>query len=48
MLLAMLAGAENFVEIARFGEKKIELLRRFPVQGGDPVARPTPRYFCDD
>ena len=28
-LLAVLAGAESFVEIARFGEKKIELLRRF-------------------
>ena len=28
-LLAVLAGAECFVEIARFGEKKIELLRRF-------------------
>jgi hypothetical protein len=26
-LLAVLAGAESFVEIARFGEKKIELLR---------------------
>ena len=28
-LLAMLAGAEAFVDIARFGEKKIDLLRRF-------------------
>jgi predicted transposase YbfD/YdcC len=28
-LLAVLAGAETFVDIARFGEKKIELLRRF-------------------
>jgi len=28
-LLAVLAGAESFVEIARFGEKKIALLRRF-------------------
>jgi hypothetical protein len=24
-----LAGAETFVDIARFGEKKIEFLRRF-------------------
>jgi predicted transposase YbfD/YdcC len=28
-LLAVLAGAETFVDIARFGQKKIELLRRF-------------------
>jgi hypothetical protein len=28
-LLAVLAGAESFVEIARFGCKKLELLRRF-------------------
>ena len=28
-LLAVLAGAESFVDIARFGEKKLELLRRF-------------------
>jgi DDE_Tnp_1-associated len=36
-LLAVLAGAENFVEIARFGQKKIELLRRFlPFKGGTP------------
>ena len=28
-LLAVLAGAEVFVDIARFGEKKIDLLRRF-------------------
>ena len=36
-LLAVLAGAENFVEIARFGEKKIELLRRFlPFKDGTP------------
>ena len=27
-LLAVLAGAETFVDIARFGNKKIELLRR--------------------
>ena len=36
-LLAMLAGAECFVEIARFGDKKIELLRRFlPFKDGTP------------
>ena len=36
-LLAVLAGAESFVEIARFGCKKRELLRRFrPFLGGTP------------
>ena len=29
ILLAVLAGAETFTDIARFGEKKIQLLRRF-------------------
>ena len=28
-LLAVLAGAETFVDIARFGAKKLHLLRRF-------------------
>lgn len=28
-LLAVLAGAETIVDIARFGEKKLDLLRRF-------------------
>ena len=28
-LLAVLAGAETFVDIARFGAKKLALLRRF-------------------
>ena len=28
-LLAVLAGAETFVDIALFGEKKLDLLRRF-------------------
>ncbi len=28
-LLAVLAGAEAITDIARFGDKKIELLRRF-------------------
>src|SRR3984957_1796486 len=36
-LLAVLAGAESFVEIARFGEKKLDLLRRFrPFLDGTP------------
>jgi predicted transposase YbfD/YdcC len=35
--LAVLGGAETFVEIARFGEKKIDLLRRFrPFRDGTP------------
>ena len=34
----MLAGAETFVDIARFGEKKIALLRRFrPFRHGTPA-----------
>lgn len=36
-LLAVLAGAECFVEIARFGNKKLDLLRRFrPFAHGTP------------
>jgi len=36
-LLAVLAGAETIVDIARFGQKKIELLRRFlPFKDGTP------------
>jgi predicted transposase YbfD/YdcC len=36
-LLAVLAGAEGFVDIARFGKQKIELLRRFlPFENGTP------------
>ena len=36
-LMAVLAGAEAFTDIARFGEKKIDLLRRFrPFQNGTP------------
>ena len=36
-LLAVLAGAETFVDIARFGDKKLELLRRFrPFHDGTP------------
>ena len=36
-LLAVLAGAEAFTDIARFGEKKLDLLRRFrPFRDGAP------------
>ena len=36
-LLAVLGGAETFVDIARFGKKKIDLLRRFrSFRGGTP------------
>src|ERR1700692_3069222 len=36
-LLAVLGGAETFCDIARFGEKKISLLRRFlPFRDGTP------------
>jgi len=37
-LLAVLAGAETFADIARFGEKKLSLLRRFlPFRNGTPA-----------
>lgn len=37
-LLAVLAGAEAFTDIARFGEKKLDLLRRFrPYKDGTPA-----------
>jgi len=36
-LLAVLAGAESFVDIALFGERKLDLLRRFrPFRDGTP------------
>lgn len=36
-LLAVLAGAEAFTDIARFGQKKLDLLRRFrPFVDGKP------------
>ena len=36
-LLAVIAGAETIVDIARFGEKKLDLLRRFrPFRWGTP------------
>jgi predicted transposase YbfD/YdcC len=37
-LLAVLAGAETFTDMARFGEKKLSLLRRFrPFANGTPA-----------
>jgi hypothetical protein len=33
-LLAVLAGAETFTDIARFGENKLDLLRRHPQAPG--------------
>jgi hypothetical protein len=37
VLLAVLAGAESFVDIARFGHMKVAFLRRFrPFLGGTP------------
>ena len=37
-LVAVLAGAETFADIARFGEKKLSLLRRFlPFRDGTPA-----------
>jgi hypothetical protein len=37
-LLAVLAGAEAFTDIARFGDKKLDLLRRFrPYRDGTPA-----------
>src|SRR5499425_2736567 len=37
ILLAVLAGAETFVDIARFGQNKLDLLRRFlPFRDGTP------------
>src|SRR5260370_41434049 len=45
-LLAVLAGAETFVDIARFGGKKLPLLRRFPpVSGGGPSPAPPSALF---
>jgi predicted transposase YbfD/YdcC len=38
-LMAVLAGAEAFTDIARFGEKKLDLLRRFR-----PFAKGTPSH----
>jgi hypothetical protein len=36
-LMAVLAGAETFTDIARFGERKLDFLRRFlPFEDGTP------------
>jgi predicted transposase YbfD/YdcC len=38
LLLSLLAGAESFTDMARFGEKKLALLRRFrPFEHGTPA-----------
>jgi hypothetical protein len=40
-LLAVLAGAEGFTDIARFGDSKLDRLRRFrPFQDGTPAHDP--------
>jgi len=37
-LLAVIAGADSLIDIARFGEKKLDLLRRFrPFRGGHEI-----------
>src|SRR5262250_1670339 len=47
-LLAVLAGAETFVDIARFGQKKLDLLRRFrPFRDGTPSPRSSRRHLRD-
>ena len=47
-LLAVLGGAETFVDIAGFGEKKIGLLRPVPAfPRSDALTRLPRRYFCD-
>src|SRR5258707_10619428 len=47
ILLAVLAGAETFTDIARFGERKIELLRRFrPYLKGTPSHDPLGDIFA--
>src|SRR5258705_3529648 len=46
ILLAVLAGAEAFTDIARFGERKIELLRRvWPHVDGTPPPDPLRGIF---
>ena len=47
-LLAVFGGAETFVDIARFGEKKLDLLRRFqPFRDGTPSHDHLGDIFCD-
>ncbi len=44
-LLAVLAGAETFVDITRFGDKKLNLLRRFrPFRDGMVIPTKPPGY----
>src|SRR5674476_512687 len=45
-LLAVLAGAETFVDIALFGQMKLEFLRRFRPFRDHALARSSGRYFC--
>ena len=46
-LLAVLAGAETFVDIARFGQKKLDLLRRFrPFRDGTPRMITSAIWIC--
>src|SRR5260370_9927487 len=46
ILLAVLAGAEAFTDIARFGERKIDLLRRvWPHCKRPPSHQPSARLF---
>jgi hypothetical protein len=46
--LAVLAGAETFVDITRFGQKKLDLLRRFrPFRDGTPSHLSPRRHLCD-
>ena len=49
-LLAVIAGAETITDIARFGDKKLDLLRRFrPFRDGTPPqGAPAPAgHFLD-
>jgi hypothetical protein len=46
-LLGVLAGAETFTDIARFGDKKLALLRRFrPYRDGTPPHDPLGDIFA--
>jgi hypothetical protein len=46
-LLAVLAGAETFSDIARFGTKKLDLLRRFrPFRDGTPAHDHLGEFFA--
>ena len=48
-LLAVLAGADAFTDIALFGEKKLDLLRRFrPFRNGTPSHDHLGDIFADD